>query len=130
MRSDDTKRSLCEAFVVGSSGIVTLPFFFIVSVILKKKRFNPYVYMMIAPLFLGLLNVLGKWYQDTWKVTNETRFLVTALIGATCVSTFIVFFRVYRYAHWKDWVSHIFYLYIWYLFIFTGIVPYIHQCIE
>ena len=95
---------MIKEFIVGSSWLVFLHFF------LSVKKISPQVrnyfyedYTIVAPLYLGLMNVLGKYLFKT------NRFLYTGLLSGLIVAIFNTINRSYNFSP-EQW--SIYYLYI------------------
>ena len=108
-----------RAFVIGSSCFVFLPYFFCVSRF-KKEDFNfsykPYTFL--APISLGLINVLSLFLAKQFNLSKENRFVLISILAPTLVLATIILFKVYNYTRQK-WASHIVSLYIFYFIIWN-----------
>ena len=111
-----------RAFVIGSSFIVFLPYFFVVS------RFNPkdfnfsYIpYTFIAPVALGLMNVFSLYIQKKYNLSRETRYLIISLLGPTLVFFTIVSLKIYNYTI-ERWIRHTIKLYLLYFIVWNLVV--------
>jgi predicted Abi (CAAX) family protease len=112
-----------RAFVIGSSSIVVLPFYYIVSHFNKQKfNYNYISYTFLAPIFLGLMNVLSLFISETYNLSQRMRFLVISILASTVVMLSIILFKVYNYTM-NEWVRHIIKLYLVY-FLMWNIVVY------
>ena len=111
-----------KSFVIGSSWFVFIWFFLVVSRYNHLANYDYKVYTFIAPLFLGLLNVFGFFISQKFKLTNNQRFIITGLIGATIVSIFITLFRLYNFDNPMRWFQQYLGLYLTYLIIFAVVV--------
>jgi hypothetical protein len=112
-----------RAFVIGSSCLVFLPFFFCVSRF-KKSFFNfsykPYTFL--APVSLGLMNVLSLFLAKTFNLSSKNRFLLISILGPTFITAVIILFKIYNYDR-KNWVCHIVEVYLFY-FIIWNLIAY------
>jgi len=108
-----------RAFVIGSSCLVFLPYFFAVSRF-KKEDFNfsykPYTFL--APVALGLINVISLFFANQFDLSKENRFLLISIIAPTIVLATIILLKIYNYTR-KEWASHIVSLYIFYFIIWN-----------
>ena len=112
-----------RAFVIGSSSIVVLPFYYIVSNFNKQKfNYNYISYTFLAPICLGLMNVLSLFISETYNLSQRMRFLVISILAPTFVMLSIILFKVYNYTM-NEWVHHIIKLYLVY-FLMWNIVVY------
>jgi len=111
-----------RAFVIGSSFIVFLPYFFVVS------RFNPkdfnfsYIpYTFLAPIALGLMNVLSLFLAKQFDLTRRNRYLLISLLAPTLVLFTIIFFKIYNYTR-ERWIRHSVKLYLLYFCVWNFVV--------
>ena len=111
-----------RAFVIGSTSIVVLPFYYIVSHFSKKKfNYNYLSYTFLAPIFLGLMNVLSLFISETYNLSKRKRFLVISIIAPTIVMFNVILFKIYNYTK-IQWIKHIVKLYLLYFFIWNIVV--------
>ena len=111
-----------RAFVIGSSFLVFLPYFYAVS------RFNPkdfnfsYVpYTFLAPISLGLMNMFSLFIKNKFNLSNENRFLLISLLAPTLVLLTVMFFKIYNYTI-KRWINHSVKVYLLYFFVWNFVV--------
>jgi hypothetical protein len=111
-----------RSFVIGSSFLVFIPYFYIVYNF-KKKYFNfDYeTYTFIAPPVLGLINIISLFIAKQFNISNRLRYFLTSIIAPTIVLMFVMYFKVYNYSK-QDWISHSIKLYLLYIFVFNIIV--------
>ena len=116
-----------RAFVIGSSFLVFLPFFYSVYGF-KKENFNfSYdVYTFLAPPVLGLMNVVSLLLANKFNISKKERFLLASLIAPTIVLMTIITFNIYNYSL-KEWISHVVQLYLLYFIIFNGVIYYLDK---
>jgi hypothetical protein len=106
-----------RAFVIGSSFFVFFLFFFFVSRFDPKKFHYPYKkYTLIAPLFLGIMNMVALWMERTWHLTRRMKYFVMSILAPICVLAFVYIANIYTYTR-ADWISHIISMFIVYSFI-------------
>lgn len=111
-----------RAFVIGSSFFVFFPYFFGVSQFDPKKfNFNYKMYTFIAPIGLGLANVISLFIANSFKLTREMRYLVISILAPTFITLLVIFLKIYNYTM-KEWFYHIFKVYVMYLFMFNCVV--------
>lgn len=111
-----------KAFVIGSSWPIFVLYFYAVANYDDIRNYSFKDYVLIAPLFLGLLNVFGLFLSHKYNLSRNQRFLLTGLIGATCVALFITFTHAYNFETKKRWIEQYISLYILYIFVFVIIV--------
>lgn len=111
-----------RAFVIGSSCIVFLPYFYAVSNFDPKKfNFNYKYYTFLAPIALGLMNLFSLIIANLFHLSNRLRFLVMSIIAPSMVLFVITYFKIYNYTK-SEWESHIIKLYILYFVVFNIII--------
>ena len=111
-----------RAFVIGSSCLVFLPYFWCVSRF-KKEDFNfSYIpYTFLAPVALGLMNMLSLFLAKQFNLSKKNRFLLISILGPTFIASVIIFLKIYNYTR-KEWASHLVSLYVFYFIIWNLIV--------
>lgn len=118
---------MLQQFVIGSSIPVLLYFFLKVPTIPKTIRNYSFLeYSIIAPIFLGLMNVISKQIQDKYSMTNNMRFKVIGLISPLIVFTYALLTKVYNFND-KEWLSYLFRIILTHFLIFNIIVKYIEN---
>jgi len=106
-----------RAFVIGSSFFVFFLFFFFVSRFDPKKFHYPYKkYTLIAPLFLGIMNMVALWIARTWNLTRRMKYFIVSILAPVCVLAFVYLANIYTYTR-ADWISHIIGMFLLYSFI-------------
>lgn len=89
---------MLKQFVVGSSAFVFLPFFGTVMNIDKKdKNYSYALYTIAAPLYLGLINVLG-----SILFKGQYRYLLTGLISGIIVAIAATLLNSYNFTK-REW---------------------------
>ena len=86
-----------KQFVIGSSYLVFLPFFYAVKNSQSKKTYNYYEYTLIAPICFGLWNVLSLILAEYFKLTFRQRFMLIAAISSISVMTVATYFKTYNF---------------------------------
>lgn len=95
-----------KSFVIGSSYLVFVPFFLVVSQIDPTDMNYTYMtYTFVAPLYFGLMNMLSLFIQKTFSLTLNMRYLIISIISATIVSLLAVLFRTYNYTG-LQWLAY------------------------
>lgn len=118
-----TKQYL-RAFIIGSSVLVFLPYFIIVRS-LANKTYSYDDYTILAPIGLGLLNVLSLILANYLNLTKKYRFLLISLLAPSIVAIGIYITKAYNYRTTSQWFNHIWKLYLLYFIVFNFIVYYI-----
>jgi hypothetical protein len=111
-----------RAFVIGSSCLVFLPFFFAVSNFdTEKFNFDYKWYTFLAPVAFGLLNLLTLIVAEKLKISNRNRFLYASIIAPTVVLISVALFKIYNYTM-IDWIYHIIGIYALYFFVLNVVL--------
>ena len=123
------KNTYLRAFVIGSSFLVFLPYFWAVSGFKKSKfNFDFTYYVFIAPPALGVMNMVSLLITDYFHLTNRMRYLIASVIAPTCILMLVKYFNIYNYTK-EEWIQHIFYLYLLYFVVFNFIVYFLDKYI-
>lgn len=99
-----------KAFVVGSSFVTLLHFFLSVMKISEEVRNYSYEdYTLIAPLYLGLMNMFGLWLARQLGLTGEWRYLLIGLISGLIVATIATVSKSYNFTpdRWAKYYTYI-----------------------
>jgi hypothetical protein len=111
-----------RAFVIGSSYLAFLPFFYSVYGFEKEKfNFDYSLYTFLAPPTLGLMNVISLFIANKLNINKKQRFLLTSIIAPTIVVITVIYFNIYNYTL-EEWVSHIVQLYLLYFIVFNSVI--------
>jgi hypothetical protein len=111
-----------RAFVIGSSFLVFLPFFYSVYNFKKEKfNFSYDIYTFLAPPALGIMNVISLLIANKFNISKKNRFLLTSFIAPTLVLLTVVFLNIYNYT-FEEWVSHTVQLYLLYFIVVNVII--------
>jgi hypothetical protein len=112
-----------RAFVIGSSCLVFLPYFFVVSRFKKEKfNYNYNSYTFTAPITLGLMNVISLFIANKFDLSKRNRFLLISILAPTFVLVSVIYFKIYNYTR-KEWIRHIVSIYVFY-FIVWNLIAY------
>tara|TARA_Y100000389_G_scaffold203857_1_gene253777 strand:+ start:863 stop:1681 length:819 start_codon:yes stop_codon:yes gene_type:complete len=88
------------AFIVGSSILA-----YILWVLSLRKvdidyyNFDGYLYFILVPVYIGIMNVLSLYFSKKYGISNITRLLVTSLISSLIVINLVYRLKLYN---WKD----------------------------
>jgi len=110
-----------RAFVIGSSFFVFFPYFFIVSSLKKTNvNFSYKYYTFLAPIGLGLFNVLSLYLSIIFNLTKISRFILISLIAPTLVALTVYFFKAYNNLNtFSEWLNYLWKLYLLYFIVFN-----------
>ncbi len=110
-----------KQFIIGSSYFGTLPFFYAAGKI-KDKAYSYYDYTLIAPIWLGLWNVISLIIATYFGLTLRTRCLMFTLITYSLSLIIVKSINGYKYTQ-KEWIKYYIRLFIKH-FIMWNIVIY------
>jgi hypothetical protein len=110
-----------RAFVIGSSFFVFFPYFFIVSSLKKTNvNYSYKYYTFLAPIALGLFNVLSLYLSIIFNLTEINRFILISLLAPTLVALTVYFFKAYNNLNtFSDWFNYLWKLYLLYFIVFN-----------
>jgi len=110
-----------KEFVIGSSYPVSLLFFLVVMNI-SDKNYSYESYTLIAPVYLGLMNVLSAYLQNKFDLTLRERFYLIGIISPVIIVLFAYFYKAYPFTTTKQWLTYAIRLIIKHFLIFNLIV--------
>lgn len=111
-----------RSFVIGSSWLVFIPYFYIVSNFDPEKfNFDYKLYTYFAPAALGIMNLISLIIAKKYNISTKNRFLYTSIIAPTLVLFTVIYFNIYNYTI-LDWFYHTINLYLLYFIVFNYIV--------
>jgi hypothetical protein len=109
-----------KSFIIGSSLPVFLPFFLSVQNIdPHTKTYSYQNYTIIAPIYLGLMNVIG-----AYLFNGPNRFLYTGFLSGLTVSFIASYLNVYNYTI-LEWSNYYFYIILKHVLTFAIVVNFI-----
>lgn len=112
-----------KSFIIGSSFPVFAIYFYSVAHYSDKEINYSYKdYTLLAPVFLGLLNMFGLYISQKYNLNRWQRFFFTGLFGAIFVSLFITLFKAYNFDNQERWFEQYVGLFVVYIFVFCVIV--------
>lgn len=94
-------------FIIGSSFPIILPFFYIVGHKLSEEEDKNYElrkYILIAPLYLGLMNVI----RNRYKLSLPQISVISTVI----VSIFAKYTKSYNFTTFQEWFFYILSIFI------------------
>ena len=68
-------------FVIGSSIVVVVPFFYMVYNHQSKKKYSYYNYSLLAPVWFGLWNIISLIIAEKYNLSDRLRFLIISIIS-------------------------------------------------
>lgn len=119
--------ALLRAFVIGSSCLVFLPFFYFVSRFQPSQfHFQYKDYTFLAPIGLGFMNLLSLLIAERFHLSKRQRFFYTSIIAPSLLLLTVWLAKIYTYT-WSDWVSHIVYTFIMYSIVCNFVLYYLDK---
>jgi len=118
-----------RAFVIGSSFLIFSPFLFLFIQLIKPKEvsYSYLTYSFVAPISLGIMNVLSLYFQKIYHLSTENRFLTMSLFAPTFVLSFVLFMKLYHFTYPEKWILYIISLYFMYFFTWNFTMYYIDK---
>jgi hypothetical protein len=111
-----------KEFIIGSSYIVFFPYFYSVNKLSnKQKNYSYYEYTLVAPIWLGLWNVLSLIIAEKYNLTDRMRFIVISIISSICIMIIATKIGSYNYTNEK-WMEYYFYIFLKYFFVWNFVV--------
>lgn len=86
------------------------------------KNFSYTNYTMVAPLALGIFNVIGYIIAKKFKLNRSERFILTGLAGTIGVGIFITIIGAYNFSSKKEQINYYIKPLIIYIFVFGVII--------
>ena len=112
-----------KQFIVGSSYLVFLPFYYAVQNNQPKKRYSYYKYTLLAPVWFGLWNVISFMIANYFHLTMQMRFLVITILSSLSIMAIATYLKSYNFTkdEWRKYYLYIFikYMLVWNIVIYT-----------
>ena len=103
-----------KQFISASSFPVFATFFYLFNKVKKGDVY--YKYTLIAPIWLGLWNVLSFMFAEHFNISMKTRFFITSLLSYLVVISYSTINNFYDFNN-KEWIKY--YLIMFFLYMFT-----------
>jgi len=111
-----------RAFVIGSSFIVFAPFFYIIFRLDPKlKNYTNTEYSFIAPLGLGLINVISLMIANVFCLSRRMRYLVASLLVPISLISIAYCLKLYNFSK-KSWAGYGMNVFLIYFLVLNGIM--------
>nr|QBK87326.1 MAG: hypothetical protein LCMAC201_02360 [Marseillevirus LCMAC201] len=118
-----------RAFVIGSSYAVFISFFIGAGFIVKNKNYDYAKYTLIAPLYLGMMNMFGLYLSEQFDWSLNKRFLLTGLLSGVVVAIFASVTKAYTFTQ-EEWLKYYLILISQHVFSFVVIIKLLTAEIE
>ena len=119
-----------KSFIIGSSYPSFVLFFMVVSQYGEMMNLPFTTYSIIAPPFLGLLNVFGLFLKNKYNLGQFQRFFYTGIIGAIFISIVITLLKIYNFTTKRRWIEQYIKLQITYFLIFSVIIRSLEDALD
>ena len=95
-----------RAFIIGSSFLVVLPFISKVASLDESDMNYTYkTYSFIAPLYLGVMNMVSLYLADQFDLSLRERFLLIGTISPLIVASFAYLTDKYNFTQ-PEWIGY------------------------
>ena len=116
---------MLKSFIIGSS----FPVFFIFFASLyfrdpKSYNYSYNLYSIVAPLYLGIMNVIATLMRKNLKLSLAQSLLITSIMAFAIITSFAYYNKVYDYNK-EEWFYYFARQLIRYLFVFNVIIYYL-----
>ena len=114
-------------FVIGSSYFVFLPFYYSVKNRQDNtKNYSYYHYTLVAPVWLGLWNIISLIIAEHFGLSKRQRFLVVSIISSLTIMSIAFYFKTYNFTR-KEWRTYFLNIFIKYLLLWNIVVFYLDK---
>ena len=117
-----------KQFVVGSSALVFLPFYYAVQNNQPKKTYTYYKYTLIAPIWFGLWNIISLMLADYFNLSPRMRFFIISVLSSLSIMTIATYFKTYNFTD-TEWKKYYLYIFLKYLFVWNIVIFYLEKYI-
>jgi len=109
-----------KQFVIGSSYLVFAPFYYAV---LKNnvKNYTYEDYTLIAPVWLGLWNVISLIIAESFNLSMRMRFIIISVISSVCIMIISTLFKTYN-KNRDEWISYYLKMFLKYMIIWNIVI--------
>ncbi len=99
-----------KQFVLGSTWLAIAPFYYSVHGLGDRKNYTYYFYTMVAPVWLGLWNVISLIIAETFGLSMRVRFLLLTAITYLLSILIVKSSNAYNYteAEWRQYYIRLF----------------------
>ena len=99
-----------KEFIVGSSYFVLLPFFYTVQNSQTKKTYSYYHYTLVAPIWLGVWNIISFIIAAHFGLSKRIRFLLVSILSSLSIMLISYNFGVYDFSR-EEWIKKFFFIF-------------------
>lgn len=114
--------SYLKSFIIGSSLPVFLHFFLSVQRLDDTiKNYSYQDYTILAPMYLGIMNMLSLYVARRFKLSMRQRYVVISLLSATIVTSIARLSHSYNFSD-KKWLQYTVRIFLTHFFTFNVII--------
>jgi len=108
-------------FIIGSSILVVLPFYYMVYNYQPKKTYSYYNYTFIAPLWFGIWNLISLLMAKYFGLSNRLRYFIISIISLLFIFIIARFYYNKTKEEWRFYYLQQFikYMIIWNIVIYN-----------
>ena len=117
-----------KEFVIGSSYIVFLPFFYAVENSQSKKTYTYYQYTLIAPVWFGIWNIISLIIAEYLGLSKRQRFFIISIISSLSIMLIASYFKTYNFTT-SEWRKYYLYIFIKYFIVWNIVIFYLDKYI-
>lgn len=116
-----------KQFIVGSSSIITVPFFYYFVLNHQPKKNYLYSnYTLISPFWFAIWNVISLLLAEYFDLTMKQRFLLISVISSLSIMIIARYLKSYNFSQ-DEWNKYYLYIFIKYLFIWNILIYFIEK---
>ena len=116
-----------KQFIVGSSAIITVPFFnYFVLNYHPKKNYSYSDYSLISPFWFAIWNVSSLVLAEYFNLTMRQRFFLISVISSISIMIIATYLKSYNFSK-KEWKKYYLYIFIKYLLIWNILIYFIEN---
>ena len=108
-----------KEFILGSSYLVFLPFYYTVYNSQSKKTYSYYHYTLAAPVWFGLWNIVSLIIAEKFGLSKRMRFLIISIISSLSIMTIASYFKTYNFTTHRMVEHIIFNIFVKYLLLWN-----------
>ena len=117
-----------KQFVIGSSYLVFIPFFWFVKNNLKDKNYTYFDYTISAPIYFGVWNVISLLLAEQLGLSMKERFLLVTPLSALSIMIFAKYYKKYNFTK-KQWSQYSILLFAVYIVVWNVVIYNIEKSI-
>ena len=110
-----------KQFVVGSSYLVFLPFFYAVHNQQPKKTYNYYDYTLLAPVWFGLWNIISLLLAEYFNLTMRQRYVLVSVLSSISVMMIATYMETYKFTK-DEWTRYYLKIFIKYMLVWNIVI--------